>query len=398
MVFTVSDFYHLHEGDLALVAGSGGLTRPVDSVGILDYELMPGLKNKYQRVNFYEGQLVLSTFLYSHDDPYYISEAVRYLVGRGTSGLVIKNVFHLQVPETALRFANARNYPVFVTAADGFFFDEVVVDVARRVERLSLAAEVERLVDRLMVEADDPGRDPARTRELARDLNPSFQGECLVAWVPTGDGLPAGTFPEVERAFQKSELFGVGNVLLPYRGGVMLIVSWDPEEDVDPEAILRTIREDLPLGGERALVGMSARHQTTDELPEALVEARLAARVAELRGEPAVRYDRLGTLSVLLGCATSPAARAFEQRVLDPLRTHDAEANAHLEETLRAYLEADCSATEAGRRRGQHPNTVRYRLGRMSALTGLSCRVPSQLDQLRMAEQLAFCREVLAGA
>lgn len=40
MVFTVSDFYHLHEGDLALVAGSGGLTRPVDSVGILDYELI----------------------------------------------------------------------------------------------------------------------------------------------------------------------------------------------------------------------------------------------------------------------------------------------------------------------------------------------------------------------
>ncbi len=397
MIFSMSDFYHLYEGKLTIAAGSGGLVRPVKSVGILDYELMPGLKNKYQRVNFYDDQLVLSTFLYTHDDPYYIGEAIRYLVGKGTSGLVIKNVFHLQIPETALRFANARNYPVFVTTADDFFFDEVVVDVVGRIERLSSAVEMERLIDGLREEARDPSRDLTHTRELVGKLNPSFLRECLVVWAPSADDLLADTFLELERVFRKGELYKAANVFLQYRGGVMLIASWDPLEDVDVDRMLHAFRDELLSHEETAVVGVSARHQTTDELPEAIVEALLSAEVATLRGGMTVRYDELGTLSVLFGCASSPAARAFERRVLEPLRVHDAETNARLEETLKAYLEADCSMVEAGCRLGQHPNTVRYRLDRVSALTGLSYRVPNELEQLRMAEELAFCQEVLIG-
>lgn len=397
MVFSVSDFYHVYEGSLTMAAGSGGLMRPVGSVGILDYELMPGLKNKYQRVNFCEDQLVLSTFLYSHDDPYYIGEAVRYLVGKGTSGLVIKNVFHLQVPETALRFANARNYPIFVTTADDFFFDEVIVDVARRVERMASTSEMERLVDGLREEAAEPGRDLARTRQLVRELNPSFQRECLVVWAPSLDDLLAGAFPELERIFQKSELHRPSNAFLSYRSGVMLVVSWDPLEGVDEAKVLGLFREELLSREESAPIGVSAPHATTDELPEAIAEALVSAEVARLRNQQTVRYDELGTLAVLLAASRSPASQAFERRVLDPLRTHDAEANAHLEETLRAYIDAGCSAAEAGRRLGQHPNTIRYRLDRIAALTRLDYKVSDELDQLRMAVGLAFCREVLAG-
>ena len=89
MQFTVSDFLNTHERQVRLLAGQGGLARPVSEVGILDYELVPGLTSRYQRNNFYEGQLVLSTFLYARDSPYLITEAVRYLASVGASGLVI---------------------------------------------------------------------------------------------------------------------------------------------------------------------------------------------------------------------------------------------------------------------------------------------------------------------
>ena len=98
MLYTVSDFQRLYADSLRLVAGQGGLARTIDEVGILDYELMPGLRDKYQRKNLAPRQLVLSTFLYAKDDPYLIGEAVRTLVAEGASALVIKNALHLPLP------------------------------------------------------------------------------------------------------------------------------------------------------------------------------------------------------------------------------------------------------------------------------------------------------------
>lgn len=90
MLYTISDFSREYEGSVRLIAGSDGVSCAVSGVGILDYELMPGLKNKYQRANFSSDEIVLSTFLYAKDDPYLITEAVKYLVAKGTSGLIIK--------------------------------------------------------------------------------------------------------------------------------------------------------------------------------------------------------------------------------------------------------------------------------------------------------------------
>lgn len=103
MLYTISDFSREYEGSVRLIAGSDGVSRAVSGVGILDYELMPGLKNKYQRVNFSPDEIVLSTFLYAKDDPYLITEAVKYLVAKGTSGLIIKNVLHIPIPDQAIR-------------------------------------------------------------------------------------------------------------------------------------------------------------------------------------------------------------------------------------------------------------------------------------------------------
>ena len=61
MIYTASDFMNSYAQSVRLLAGAGGLSRAIGQVGILDYELMPGLKSRYQRVNFEPGQLVLST-------------------------------------------------------------------------------------------------------------------------------------------------------------------------------------------------------------------------------------------------------------------------------------------------------------------------------------------------
>ena len=62
MDYTVSDFYHVFKEKFLLLAGESGLSRGVNSVGILDYELDPAVKDRYICDNFHEGMIVVSTF------------------------------------------------------------------------------------------------------------------------------------------------------------------------------------------------------------------------------------------------------------------------------------------------------------------------------------------------
>jgi DNA-binding PucR family transcriptional regulator len=58
------------------------------------------------------------------------------------------------------------------------------------------------------------------------------------------------------------------------------------------------------------------------------------------------------------------------QSILEPLVAHDRQNEAHLVETLRAYIEVDCQTSEAAAALFVHPNTLRYRLRLIEKLTG----------------------------
>ena len=132
MDYTVSDFYHVFKEKLLLLAGEGGLPREVSSVGILDYELDPSVKDRYICDNFHHDMLVVATFLYAKKNPYLIGDAVRHLIQKGCSGLLIRNVFNLPVPETVLRYADSKDFPILLVNGSGIYFEDFVYEVTRR--------------------------------------------------------------------------------------------------------------------------------------------------------------------------------------------------------------------------------------------------------------------------
>ena len=81
---------------LHLVAGKGGLKNPVTHCGILDYEYDKDVSSKYYDYNYQmDGFLTLTSFLYAKNDPNLIFDAVKKLVSKKGSGLIIKNIFNL---------------------------------------------------------------------------------------------------------------------------------------------------------------------------------------------------------------------------------------------------------------------------------------------------------------
>jgi len=93
-------------------------------------------------------------------------------------------------------------------------------------------------------------------------------------------------------------------------------------------------------------------------------EPQAPATGATEGGVPVDSHERL------LASVPTPVLRSFTERLLGPLADYDARHNAELLPTLRSFLACDGSWSACASRMYVHVNTVRYRIGRIEALTG----------------------------
>lgn len=93
-------------------------------------------------------------------------------------------------------------------------------------------------------------------------------------------------------------------------------------------------------------------------------QSQARATGASEGGVPVDSHERL------LASVPTPVLRSFTERLLGPLADYDARHNAELLPTLRAFLACDGSWSACASRMYVHVNTVRYRIGRIEALTG----------------------------
>jgi DNA-binding PucR family transcriptional regulator len=83
----------------------------------------------------------------------------------------------------------------------------------------------------------------------------------------------------------------------------------------------------------------------------------------------------------VLANVPTPLLRSLRDRLLGPLKDYDDRHNAELMTTLTAFLACDGSWSACASRMYVHVNTVRYRIGRIEALTGRDLSaLPDQVD------------------
>ena len=104
-------------------------------------------------------------------------------------------------------------------------------------------------------------------------------------------------------------------------------------------------------------------------------QSQARATGAREGGVPVDSHERL------LASVPPPVLRSFTERLLGPLADYDARHNAELLPTLRAFLACDGSWSACASRMYVHVNTVRYRIGRIEALTGRDLSaLPDRVD------------------
>ncbi|MDQ1381154.1 MAG: hypothetical protein QOJ71_1873 [Actinomycetota bacterium] len=237
--------------------------------------------------------------------------------------------------------------------------------LAVELARLRAVAETELrmgrdLVDELLSSAEEE-RTLARAQGLGYDL---LRPHRVVVVAIEDDRETDGFVHGVRRAALD---LGVGSLLVARANSVVVI----SEADGDWDRMRHEI--DRALGGGRCRIGVGGRCTRPSDFPRSYREARLALKVqtAAGNGTRSTEFDALGVIRILAESEELSGIERFVDLWLGALREYDEAHGAALLETLSQYLEQGGNYEATAHALSTHRNTVKYRLQRIRAISGL---------------------------
>ena len=223
--------------------------------------------------------------------------------------------------------------------------------------------------------ADEVGESAFAARVRALGLEPSGQ------LVPVATDLPLDLLRYAAEACELS--YAVAE--LPES---RLVLIREP-----PVGFLAALAEAATTVGGEPIAGCGSAAGNASALRRSLAEAQMALRIA--RTQPAddrvVQGTRIGSHAQLLQLLEPATVAAYRDAVLRPLQDWDREHSSELLNTLRSFLESAGQWRETARKLHIHPNSLRYRLGRVEQLTGRS--LSSTADRVDLFLALAALQD-----
>jgi DNA-binding PucR family transcriptional regulator len=234
--------------------------------------------------------------------------------------------------------------------------------------------------------------DSERIRRLARSLRLRLCDNYVVV-VVRGEEGPAD---EVARVALRRVVEATREHLQPAAGSLLVgmrqgeVVALYP---VDQPAELEEVRAACgalaaALAGEEVSIGLSGWNPGLAAIAVGYTEADEAVEIAAGTGirDRAVAFDEVLIDHMV---RASPHGDRILAGTLRPLIDYDAERQAELVSTLRAYVSASFNLTRSAEMLSVHPNTVVYRLRRIKELSGRDPHDPEDLLLLFLGLKLS---------
>ena len=392
MKLTVQDIANFSILDKAtLIAGQGGLIKPVLHCGILDYEYDKDVSSKYYDYNYQmDGFLTLTTFLYAKNDPNLIYDAVKKLVSKKGSGLIIKNIFKLPISDKVIKYANRMDFPIFILNDSYPFFEDIIVAINKAIELYDSVYFTENKVKRLLSTHED---DRHTVSKLIYDINPSMHDNfiCLRFKYKHGHYAPK-EYLEIERFLYDNNLIKPEDALFYYDNGFMIIHS---NHHYKVGVFSELMETGFNALGNEFLndfnIGISRMHHFKGDLATAVYESCYAAAFHKEDSTPFLEYGALKTYQAILPYANQSYMQNFAQDFLAPLEKYDSERHSEILTTVITFVECGGDLEEAALRLKQHKNTIRNRLKKAGEILNLNPFALGDYESLAMAVRIHIC-------
>jgi sugar diacid utilization regulator len=382
-----------------VVAGKRGLDREVYWITVGEEPDLPEW--------VFGGELILSTLFAV--EPERRGEYVKRLSDRGVAGLMLKPERFLgTTPESILKTAERESFPVAEVPIN-VLWSRVLAGyyrhlLAEETELIRVETEMRLrggFFDELLSSQISGEEILRRAALLGCDL--AGAGTILIFDVADVDGVAKKReLDDLQLQYLKTLLYETINgavqevhrncICIPRSDGVLLLLGSPIEErKAVARHILRRCRErlrNLPVH-----VGLGEPCENPDQIIRSCRQADSALRVGQrLRTARSIdgRIHTFATLGVhrmlfALSQESPETFQDFEESAIGPVIDYDKEHGTQLLETLRVYMECDGNVQEVASLLHVHKHTVRYRLRRITELTGLDVARFEDATQLYLA-------------
>lgn len=226
-----------------------------------------------------------------------------------------------------------------------------------------------------------------RIRRLARSLHLQLAESYVVVVLRSERESADVALRRVVEAARSHLQPVAASLLVGMRQGEV-VAMYPADEPDDPDTMRRQCAALAEaLGDEGVSVGMSGCHGGMAAIAVAYAEARDAVEIAlstGVRGRP-VAFDEVLIDHMV---RSSPHGDRIVESTLRALIDYDAERQAELVSTLRAYIASGFNLTRSAETLCVHPNTVVYRLRRVKEISGRDPHDPDDLLLLFLALKL----------
>lgn len=371
--------------DFKCIAGESGFDNRVYSCGMLDYELDWELSAKYSNVTYFENQLVLTSLLFAKENTFLILEAVKFLVSQGASCLAIKNVFNLPLDRQVIRYANANNFPIFVFGDKSIFFEEVIVEFHKLLDKFETARGLEPLIDKAIANSENYGIQ----RELVEEINLSFRSDIFVVHIFPKHDASENIRQTLVLDFNT---LAENDVISQYRNGFLIFFTKEffTSEQINEIIMEFSTNEDL----KDYYIGTSQVHRSLDQFGHAIIESIEASLVHSIVNSGAyMSFEDINTYSLAFTLAESYVGKRFSNKLVKALKDWDLTNNTNLLETAIAFVMADGNVKKTAEYFGQHENTIRYRIKNITNIVGMEILKNLGYENLSIAIKIYLVEE-----
>ena len=390
MALTVKDILELPSGQrMKLLAGGKGLARPVVSVEIADYEFAPNIQFVPEAdFNLQEdmepGSFIITSFLFAKDDPSLILSSVKTLEKLGMAGLAFKQIIYSDLPEEVITFAEKNNFPLFAFSKD-LWFENIIFDIMYAVQFDDKIYLSEEKIDNML----SGKMNRSELDIILKGISLKLRRYISVTYI-SGKALDAG---RTLRSFYMLKGFHSKGLMVRYEDGLFLITTSDRGDMKTHDLIRKEAFELLGIGmsvdenpedSTAILTGTSDIHEPS-QLDKAFRESRYCFTASSIEGRTFTHFSASGVYRVLLPAIEHEESAAFAADIFSSF-----DKSADLRETVKEYLASGGDVTKTSAVLHCHQNTVRYRLGKIRELTGLTAASDSELFmQLKIASVIS---------
>lgn len=346
--------------EFKLIAGEGGLANKVNTVGILDHEIIENLMNI-----FVEGEFVISTLSVARNDVNLVFDAVKALIEAKAAALAIKSVYYDDLPEEIKNYANEKNFPIFIFHPS-IFIENIIRTIFSGIKTKSLHDIHEAKLETLFTGTINP----YIVSEIALELNGNFFENAVTVYCQeTRYKSPDNIIRIVEKYLRFSEK-NPHHSVFKFRKGILIIFSYKRENQIQLKLDLEYLFHRLGIEFEDFTLGISSEKNHISHLDVSIKESYYAFKAAVLEEKRMLSFPSSGLYQLIFPVSENPWTERFARKLIDPILEYDKKYSGNLYETASLYFNKGCNTMEVAEKLFQHKNTILYRIRKVKELIG----------------------------